>query len=266
MTLESIDGGRAARGGAVTESPGSFVATSNAAEVFKALDSASMHREIAVIYGPTGVGKSAALDAYTLRRRSALLVSAGVGDTKPVPMLRTVARACAIAYSENLGLADLFRTIRDRAPEGALLIVDNAQALSREVLAHLASLVDSGSGGRQLAVALVGREDIHALVFGTGRATERFNMSWVASRVGPRLYIKTVPAADVEAVAATYGVQDRETLDLLHQLSGRRLPPNLLWAVTRVLRLAQSNAGGKAIRPDHVRAAARMLGDQVIGD
>lgn len=266
MTFEIIDGGRASCGGAMTASPWSFVETSNAEQVFKALDSASMRVEIAVIYGASGVGKSAALSAYAQRRRRAVLVSAGVGDTKPVPILRAVARACGLVYSENLGLGDLSRTIRDRAPDGTLLIVDNAQALSRDVIAHLASLVDIGGGSQQLALALVGREDIHALIFGTGRSSERFNMSWVASRVGSRLYLKTVPAADVEAVAATYGVHDQETLGLLQQLSGRRLPPNLLWAVARVLKLAHSEAGGKPIGPVHVRSAARMLGDQVVGD
>lgn len=244
---------------------GAFVETKTAGEIAGALDLAGRIGGIALIVGPSGVGKSAAIEHYAGQRERAFVVTMGVGDSKPVPTLSKIARALDLECTANLGAKDLAEMIGRKLGPGSVLVVDNAEHLPPELLLRLASFTERREGSEGCAVALVGRERLHSMIFAGKVASARFDMDALASRTGPVRYIKSVPTDDVGAFADAYGVAEKEARALLEQVAARPSAPNRLWALTRVLRLAHAEANGRPIRPTHVREAARALGEKIIG-
>ncbi len=243
---------------------GAWVSTRTAAEVADALDLAAMLGGVAVVFGPSGVGKSAAAQHYAEERTGCYLASLSAADRGMVPALARVASVMGLGYYRQYGAKDLADVIRAELRSGALLIIDNAEHLPAEVLILLGSFTERPGGAPGGGVALIGRERLHSVVFGGKRGNSRQDMDWLESRVTASLFVKGIPEADVQAFAETYGVRDSETCGLLQKLANRPEPPNMLWAVTRVLRYAQAQAKGGAVRAVHVRQAAAALGQRVV--
>jgi DNA transposition AAA+ family ATPase len=249
---------------AATAGQGAWVSTRTAAEVTGALDLATMLGGVAVVVGPSGVGKSAAAQHYAEERTGCYLASLSAADRGMVPALARVAAAMGLGYYRQYGAKDLADVIRAELRSGALLIIDNAEHLPADVLILLGSFTERPGGAPGGGVALIGRERLHPVIFGGTRGNSRQDMDWLESRVAASLFVKGVPDADVAAFAETYGIRDLEACALLQKLANRPEAPNMLWVLTRVLRYAQAQAKDGAVRAAHVRKAAAALAQRVV--
>lgn len=241
---------------------GAFVETNTAREIWASLDLAAKIGGVALIFGPTGTGKSEAVKHYASQRERGYVVTMAVSDCKPVPVLSKIAASCNLECSLHHGARDITDMISRQLGPGAVLVVDNAEHLPPALLLSVANFAEVADG---CAVALVGRERLHSLIFAGKAARSRFDMESLASRTAPVRYVKSVSADDVAAFADAYGVADREARSLLEQVAAKPSAPNRLWALTRVLRLAQEEAKAGPVRSVHIRNAARILGDLTIG-
>ena len=245
--------------------PGEWVDTTTAKEIADALDTAALLGAVAVVVGPSGVGKSAAVKHYADTRENSFVATISAAERGMVPALVCIATAMGLGYYRQYGAKDMADRIRATMRDGAVLIVDNAEQLPADVLILLGSFTDATRAARGGAIALVGREKLHPAIFGGARSSARQDMNWLESRVSRMLCIKGVPSDDVAAFADSYGVHDEEARALLQEIAARPSAPNMLWALTRVLRFTHAQGKGRAVRAAHVRQAAAALGHRVVG-
>lgn len=215
---------------------------------------------IAIIIGPSGVGKSCAAKLSACSRPNTYFLAADASDAKPVPLLRKIARARGMPMTLDLGLSELSECVRAGMDQSAILAIDNADALSGSVLLQLAHLVEPRQPWeRGAGLVLIGAERLHAKIFKAGA------LDFIASRAGPVAHIKGTTPEDVRAVAASYGVLDPASLELVLALANRPKPPNRLPIVARTLHVARAHSVNGVIRTVDIRAAASTLGVHVVG-
>lgn len=246
------------------DSSAGWVDTSTARAVADALDQAAMLGAVALVTGPSGAGKSAAVMRYAELRERVFVTDLSIAESGLVPSLAKMSMSMGLGYLPQYGAAVLARMIRDKLHSGALLIIDNAENLSRAALLLLGSFTDGDGGESRGAVALVGRERLHPLIYGPSRSHD---MEGLQSRIGAELLIQCergIPDEDIAAFAHAFGVFDADSLALLRQAAQSPRAPNRARVVTRLLSLARSKARGGAIRAAHVRQAAAALSGRTI--
>jgi len=157
-----------------------FVLTRIAREIFAVVRVTSKHRGIGVFTGPSGVGKTKALEAIVQSDfPNAVLVTADPGCMNPLYFMRAVVRAersRGAAFSANppriyhgwefTRVADAFNAAVDLlGGSGRLIIVDEADNLSNKVLSVVRQLHDATG----CPVILAGRPPLHAILTRTMR-------------------------------------------------------------------------------------------------
>ena len=157
-----------------------FVLTRIAREIFAVVRVTSKHRGIGVFTGPSGIGKTKALEAIVRTDfPNAVLVTADPGCMNPLYFLRAVVRAersRGAGFSspppriyhgwEFTRVADAFNAAVDLlGGSGRLIIVDEADNLANKVLNVVRQLHDATG----CPVVLAGRPPLHAILTRTIR-------------------------------------------------------------------------------------------------
>ncbi len=228
--------------------PPEWADTPLARRAMAALAHAHLAADMCAVYGAPGLGKTLSARRYAGLRPNVWIATATRATRSVTGTLRQVADAMQLR-SVPRRAADLESAAVERLRgSGGLLIVDEAQHLPTASLEELRSLHDASACG----LALVGSDPLW-LRLSAGRHPE---LAQLYSRVGKRVRLGGVTAADVAALLSAWGLQEAGLEFHAGAIAAR---PGGLRSLVKALSLARSAADSKPVRPLHLRAAWRDL-------
>lgn len=236
---------------ALLRTPPRWVETRAAKDAVAALGYAQSARDIAVVHGASGSGKTTAAEHYAGTHPNVWLATMTEGRHALGACLRSVAAAVK-ARPAGRSIAACEDAIAERLRgTGGLLIVDEAQCLALRSLNALRQLHDATGTG----LALVGGEPLWERI-ADGR---RPGLAQLFSRVGQRASLAHPGPEDADPLLAAWeGIGD----DARAAARKIAVQPGGLRAVVKCVNWAQVVAGGGEIGPTHVAAAwRRLVGD-----
>lgn len=225
-----------------------WISTPTGRKILDALAFAQMAPDIAVIYGGAGFGKSSAINRYKTQAANVWAVTATPATASVGVLLEECTHAMGLR-DLPVHPAKLQRAIVDKVKDsGGLIVIDEAQHLTKQSLEQMRSIHDVTGVG----LALAGNQSVYNLVYrgGTNGFAQLF------SRIGKRVPLKSVLAGDVAALANGFKVKSDKELQLLEEIAKN---PGALRMVVKTLRLASMAAGGDAPTQNHLRQAWREL-------
>jgi DNA transposition AAA+ family ATPase len=231
-----------------------FVETASARSVLMCSAFAHEYRDIALIYGESGTGKTAALMHYRDSHRSVQYVLLDPESGRPralVGRLLWAERKRRLGQSEPLG-SGVEELVGALAGTDRLIILDEAQHLAFRSMELLRRLHDEAGVG----LVLAGHTMLFDRMFGSGASV----YAQTFSRVGIRRHLTgDVTPDDVRKIAdSMVGKVGPSALKALHQVAQQ---PGAFRAVVKCLRLAMVDARKESeeLEAKHVEWAASYL-------
>lgn len=231
-----------------------FAVTAIASDIITVADYAHTHRDIGVIYGDAGIGKTAAITEYAKNNPMSVLITVDVTSTVKTVLEDILdALGCkSVASNRNQAKRQLVKELRDT---NRMIIIDEAQHLKRPTLEAVRGIIYDLC---HCGVLLVGNETVYTKMLGRQKAP----FAQLFSRVGicrgfvqPRYQIsledcKRVFCQDIDL--------PEECLRYLHrvanQAGGLRSAIKLF-----VMSWEISNNAGEPVNLDMVKAAENYL-------
>ncbi|SMH32046.1 AAA family ATPase [Azospirillum agricola] len=214
-------------------------------------------RQIGVIVGTTGTGKTTAAKAHAdAHGATTVYMRLPVFAATPQPFLVRLCRAAGLPHAPHMGKAELAEELIGflRAKPGVLVIIDEANHMTPELVHVVRELWDEARCG----FVLVGTPDMEALWAersgkrsGAGDAFAAFR-----ARIGQRLPMPKPDASDVTALCQHMGLSGKRE----HDLIARCLKGGIgLHSVEQLLSNARAVAGeGEAVAVEHLFLADTM--------
>ncbi|MBJ7318272.1 MAG: AAA family ATPase [Brevundimonas sp.] len=229
----------------------SFVQTPNAMQVWGAFQHAQLLNDTAVIVGPPGSGKTAAIDAYLARQPRAKLITGKPSISTASAVLGDfLNRYTGENGFAGRGLAAKSFIVRQHLTKGSLLIVDEAQHVSVGALEELRAIVDEQKCG----MALVGNATVLRRLQGASRDVA---YAQLFGRVGNRVELKKASPADVQAVLATMQVDAADVLKAATDILAKDDMRVVIKAVRKAILLA--HGANENLDARFLKAAYRQL-------
>lgn len=195
-----------------------FTRLSNTGEIDFAIESAYEDKDISVIYGEAGTGKTTALRSYVEDRPLAYLVEVDTSYTKNI-LVREIAKAVGLDWHGSVSEI-CSRIISNLKPLDAVVIFDEAERLSTDKLDLIRRVVCDKA---ECGVVLCGLPGLRGLISENYR-----DMKQIQSRVGfvcsvgrmtehdcAALVTSVFPEADADSIAEFY----RSSLGSIRTLS-----------------------------------------------
>jgi DNA transposition AAA+ family ATPase len=248
-----------------------FVATQPAERLINIADRLMERCDMALAYGPAGIGKTTTLDAITAERPAAYKITCGHDTRIPSGLLRAIYKAVAprrtlpaVVRVEHI----VERTRKpDRIATFSVWMFDQAHLLTDREFPLLAELNDAA----QVSILLVGTVDLRKRI----ASDDDPEFGQVSSRFGMRINLapeltgslpggKTQPLFTVAEIRKLFG---RGKIKL-HSSAARmlaRIANEQRGTLRRVMRLydwaevAAQNAGADEITVEHIEAAAQVV-------
>ncbi len=176
-----------------------WIQTKNAREILMVLAQCHELRDLGMVYGAAGSGKTRTAQHYKGENPDTILITCTRAIRHPRAFLRHLAQLENVKASTAGSMDSLLDGVLARLRNsGRLLIVDEAQMLDYGAIELVRSLHDLAGVG----VVLMGNEIIWQMLY-EGRTRAQYEQ--LASRVGIKRYVQPgFPRADVEAVARQY--------------------------------------------------------------
>lgn len=213
--------------GWLPQGPG-WVSTPSGEEILSGLRYAQLAREIVIIYGGSGIGKTHALNHFRTLAPNVFYALMSPTTAGLLACLEEIAVAIGITdYARQPGY--LYRSICSQLRgSNALLAIDEAQELGIAALDQVRCIHDR----LRIGVVLVGTTGVYRQIAGTSKAAPLHQLQ---SRVGKRIHLARSTPADADALLNAWGFHDRES-----HLRGRAIAsrPGALQTLAKVLRLA----------------------------
>lgn len=166
-----------------------FAKTAAAADIEDALAYAQATGDIVLIHGPSGRGKTRTAEHYRAAHTGVHYLGAMQSMTTMAGLLSCVAEAVGEPGEPRSALSAARLIIENLRGRGALLVIDEADLLNAALLTELRRIRDiSGCG-----LALIGDDRLRMI------AARR---PQILGRLGMRVDLKTLAAADIAAIAA----------------------------------------------------------------
>jgi len=211
-----------------------FVLTRSAIQIHKALMYAQASPEMVIITAAAGCGKTTACRHFRDYTPHVQLVTMRPRTRSPHNMRSEIGHALGI----KKGAADMLdRQIGERLQRNGrkpLLILDEAQNLSDEAVDQVRYFLDEHGCG----IALVGNEESYTR-FSKSDGT---NYAQIRRRIGMRVKISKPHDEDIEAVIASWKIDDSETASLLRAIGHKQ---GALGQISKTLQLANMLASGE---------------------
>lgn len=211
--------------------------------------------DIGVIYGGAGLSKTTTIRRYGDKNPNVFVTTATPATAGSATMLAEIA--------SSIGLRDIplhparlqASIVKHLKGTKGLLVIDEAQHLTKQALESARSLHDACGVG----LALAGNAAVYNQLW--GRHDNGFAQFF--SRIGRRLALTKPLRGDVHAIAAAYGVRDKDSIALCEEIARR---PGALRMQVKVLRLAMMGSDGGKVEADAIRSAWNELqGEQTDG-
>ena len=236
-----------------------FVATPTAELLSGLLMHAQHMGEFGVAVGGPGIGKTTTAREYRARNPNAWLLTAEPVHSTPRALLDDLAEALGVE-ARGLSSQKLSRAVTTRLRgSGGLLMIDDAQHLTSQVLDQLRAIHDQA----EIGIALLGNETLFARLEGGSRAA---HYAQLFSRVGLRLTRPRPTRADIEALIAAWNITGAAERALLGWIAKK---PGALRSMTKVLRIAHMLAAAENAAVDErlIRLAwTQHSGDAGVGE
>lgn len=236
---------------ALLPTPPEYFESETGQKIINHLRYAHMLGDLLTVFGVPGVGKSTAVRYYQRAYANVWVATLTPATTGVVPVLQEICDA--LQASKGSGARKLAQAIlgKVRGTNG-LLIIDEAHHANVQALDALRGLHDATG----LAIAFVGGPELE---------TKLQSMPQFYSRVGLKLFVTRVLAADVNAQLDAWGITKRDARAFLAAHAQR---PGALRGVTKVLRLATYVAAstGATLDTTHIKDAAATLAPQATGE
>ena len=222
-----------------------FAMTTIAEQVMKTLEYARIKRNISVIYGDAGVGKTRSLEEWSKGKTDIVRLTAAPALGNPKSFFKYLARELKTVRGGNID--DLYLDICDRLTgSDKVIVIDEAQHLTLKTLENLRGIQETAN----IALVLIGNETIYTKMVGRQQA----EFAQLFSRIGWRKHLMTdqFVLGDVQKVfgAQTENEPARLLLDICHSKYGLR-------GAIHVFVNAANNAD---ISAKGIRAMARSMG------
>lgn len=229
-----------------------FCETPTALQIWRVVDYCRNFRDIGVVVGEPGVGKTTALARYVALNGGYICTPSPAMSASLSAALRMICDAMGLYAPART--SEIHRDICNRVKQyhepDDMLIIDEAQNLNDQVIDELRCVHDA----TKLPMVFSGNASLRS----------RFNNVRVASfaqftsRVGMRLDIERPARADVVALAKQANAGDAKAVAYLERFA---LTAGGLRLVAKLLGIAGGLAGPDApVALDNLKAAAMMLG------
>jgi DNA transposition AAA+ family ATPase len=171
--------------------------------------------DVVAFAGVSGCGKSLTAREYKTLASNVFIVTMDPTTSSVSQMLRAVLRALGDSEPRyGAAPSDLSRRIVSRlAGTKALIIADEAQELCPQALQVMRSWVDLC----EIGLAFLGDPRLVQLL----RASRKVDLATFNSRIGMQDFRPAVDAADVEVVAAGWGIEDPSAVRFLRQIAAK---------------------------------------------
>lgn len=220
-----------------------FIETPTAVEIIRNVQYARAAADTIGIAGVPGVGKSRALRHYAQTWHNVWLAEMSEDAKAPVPMLEEIGAAVGMPPLPR-DAARMRRMIVERLRgTGGVLLVDEAQHLTREAREVLRKIADSA----EIGMVWAGDKEL---------ITSMKPLPQIWSRIGKWQVINGPATADVTALCAAFGVDGDDNLALCQELAEQTCGVR---SVVKALRLASFYAAGGTVTVKHMRAARNSL-------
>ena len=228
-----------------------WIVTPTAKKVHTALFYAQSTADVSVIYGGAGVGKTCTALKYQSDNPNVWIATMTPATASLAASFERVAVAVGIREVPTVALRIESAIVEKVRGTGGLLIVDEAQHLSRPALEGIRSLHDA----TQMGIALLGNESVYAQLTGGARQA---HFAQLFSRIGRRLRLNGPEDGDVDALLDAWKVpgEAKKLCAMVAKQNGA------LRGLTKTLRWASLLAKGeeKPFGATHVKVAWNELG------
>lgn len=159
-----------------------FVMTSISAQVIQTLEYARIKRNISVIHGDAGVGKTMSLEEWAKGKTDVVILTASPALSTAKSFFKYLARELKTVRGGNMD--DLYLELCDRlAGSDKVIIIDEAQHLTLKTLENIRGIQERA----KVAVVLIGNEMIYSKMVGRQQA----DFAQLFSRIGWRKQLLT---------------------------------------------------------------------------
>ncbi len=226
-----------------------FVMTITSERIMAGIGFAQNHRDITLIYGGAGVGKTETLLEYQRSFNNVWLVTASPATSTTPAILEEIALAMGFKQMP-FGSSRLQREIiRKMTGTNGVLLIDDAQSLNINALDTIRTIYDA----TKIGVVLCGNESVYSRMSGNRAAY----LDRLHSRIGKYLPLRRPLPADVDDLVAAQGISDAKIHTLLREVAKKS---GALRLVAKVLQSASMFAAGSVPELKHVEAAIKDLG------
>lgn len=230
-----------------------FVMTRVASDVLEACRWAHVHRDIAVVYGEAGMGKTVALRRYRGEHRDSVYMRCDPSCRSPLATLAVLATALGRKPKWGSLRALIDEMVDVLEGSGRLLMFDEANFLSLRSLEVLRAVHDNAGIG----MVLCGNYDVYTQMHGEGRAA----FAQLFSRVGLRRMVR-LGLSQEDVVALTRSIVGDLGEDCVTYLGEKAAEPGGVRRMVKVLRLGCELAAGDQVAVPalkHLKLAETML-------
>lgn len=232
--------------------PVQWVETPTGKRIEQALTFAHVEPTIAVIYGNPGLGKTASIAKYQQANGNVWVATSAPASGGTQATIAQVAAALGLRYlpvTPYQQSRDIIARLRESK---GLLIIDEAQHLSREAIDQLRAFHDASSIG----LCLSGNMHVYSRVYGKENSEY---LAQFSSRVGLKLVLREPTSGDVDAVLDPWNITGGAEVEFARQIAAQ---PGALRSLFQCLRQAHmvAHARGRPIDVKLMREARASLG------
>lgn len=234
----------------------SYIATRSAQQIVDVLEYAQTLRDMGLVIGGPGTGKTCAIDYYRAAYPAVFTATMEPAKSSTHHLLVELANVLRLSERSVLAIADaVVRRLKDR---DALLVIDEAQHLQSGAIDQLRTIHDKARCG----VVLVGNESIVGKLGDPERTPQ---LAQLYSRFGLRLILNRPATADVDALLKAWEVDDKDERQFMRLVASK---PGGLRALTKTLIAAGAMAAGNGEKRSiaHLRDAWSRVGAGPIGN
>jgi len=234
----------------------SFIQTKTAQAIIDVLQYAQALKDMGLIIGSPGTGKTMTIDYYRASHPSVFVATMEPAKSSTHHLLAELANVLRLSERSVLAISDaVVKRLKDR---DALLVVDEAQHLQSGAIDQLRTIHDKARCG----VVLVGNESIIGKLGDPDRTPQ---LAQLYSRFGMRITLSRPVNADVDALLKAWSVEDKDERSFMRLVASK---PVGLRALTKTMVAAGAMAAGQDEKRaiGHLRDAWARVGAGPIGN